>query len=214
MKEQRFTPRGLAVEIREDGGPRQIRGVAAVFYDGTPTTEYKLWANTYERIMPGAFDRAVEEGDDVRALFNHDSNFLLGRTKAKTLELSVEPDGLHYSVSPGASSVHRDVEEMILRGDLDGSSFGFQIEDERWLQEEEDEIREINSVRLFDVSPVTFPAYDATSVGFRAFGDVSEAKASRDRAKRETLGRIRERRQLDAESRDRILRIITYGMAP
>ena len=93
---------GLAekVELREDENkkPAGITGYAAVFYDGTPNTEYELCDGLRERIMPGAFDRAMSEGHDVRGLFNHDANMLLGRTTSGTCRLSVDSRGLKYDI--------------------------------------------------------------------------------------------------------------------
>lgn len=171
----------VVVESRADGEPAAIRGVAAVFYDGSPETEYQLWSDCYERIAPGAFDRALKESDDCRALFNHDANFLLGRTKSKTLTLSVSPKGLEYSTSPADTSVYRDVVEHVSRGDVDGSSFSFSIESEQWDYDaaRKCDVRTILSVRtLYDVGPVVYPAYEGTTAAARSAGGVEEARAS------------------------------------
>lgn len=171
--ERRVIDRGLTnvrVESRDDGAP-VITGYAAVYYDGTPGTEYEAFGMR-ERIMPGAFDDALS--DDVRALFNHDSNHVLGRSTSGTLRLSVDARGLVYEVTPptGASGLIESIE----RGDISGSSFAFQVVDQEWRTEDEDDIREIHAVRLFDVGPVTYPAYEGTSTGVRALGDTTEAE--------------------------------------
>lgn len=167
-----------------DGEQKRIVGVASVFYDGTPDTEYKLWSDVYERIASTAFDRALREGD-VRGLFNHDSNQLLGRFRAaapdaSTLRIWKEPDGLHYSIEPSASQTFRDVADMLDRGDLDGSSFQFFVRSEEITRDTERDliIRTITDVELLDVGPVTFPAYSATSSGLRS----AENEAERIRA--------------------------------
>jgi hypothetical protein len=165
--ERRYTPQVVAVESRADDQPSQIAGYAAVYYDGTPETEFVLWEGAVERIMPGAFDRAIRE-DDVRGLFNHDPNQVLGRTAANTLTLSSDATGLRYVDDVPDTGVGRDVSASIERGDVTGSSFSFTITDVEWRVEDEIEIREIRGVRVYDVGPVTFAAYEATSAGIRA----------------------------------------------
>lgn len=155
------------VRIAEDGDERKIVGYASVFYDGTPDTEYQLWEDYVERIMPGSFDRALADKDDVRGLFNHDPDNLLGRTSAGTMTLAVDKRGLSYEIEPGDTTMARDVVEHIKRGDVDGSSFAFRVTDEDIRKENDVYIREISGVQLFDVGPVTYPAYTATTSGYR-----------------------------------------------
>lgn len=170
----------LGVEER-DGKPSKIVGYAARFYNGEPGTQFQLYTNVYERIMPGAFTKALERGDDTRALFNHDPNLLLGRTVAGTLELEQTTRGLRYRITPNTDTqVTRDVLSHIARGDVSGSSFAFTIDEESWRREGDIEVREIRSLKLYDVSPVTYPAYSATSVGVRAEADNQEWRGSYD----------------------------------
>jgi HK97 family phage prohead protease len=171
------------VELREnrDGAPT-IRGYAAKFYRASDLgTEYELWKGARERIMPGAFDKALK-GDDVRGLFNHDPNMLLGRSKAGTLKLEVDEVGLRYEIQPADTSVYKDVVEYLRRGDVDGSSFQFSVPQggEEWRMEGGSEIRELREVKLFDVGPVVFPAYSAATSGVRSMEDCDEAKERRD----------------------------------
>jgi len=168
--ERRYSPGRLArvktTTSRATSGGAAISGHAAVFYDGTPNTEYEYF-DIRERIMPGAFDRAIEEKDDARALLNHDPNQLLGRVSAGTLRLSTDFKGLRFAVSPDPElEVTRSVLSWIKRGELTGCSFAFSIPEggERWKTEGKQQVREILSVRLFDVGPVTYPAYEATNV--------------------------------------------------
>lgn len=155
------------VEVREkDGGGVVIRGLAAVFN--------KLSDNLggfREIIKPSAF--AETDMVDVRALFNHDSNFVLGRTVADTLSLEVTDRGLEYEVDMPATQTIRDlVLEPIKRGDVSQSSFGFIVArgGDEWDEDENGVIiRTISKFRqLFDVSPVTFPAYPDTTVASRS----------------------------------------------
>lgn len=129
--------------------------------------------------MPGAFDEAIKK-DDVRALFNHDPSAVLGRNKAGTLRLSVDDVGLRYEVTPANTSIYKDVVEHLKRGDVDGSSFQFRTIEDKWTREGNSEIRELRKVQLFDVGPVSFPAYEGASSGVRSDEDAQDAKRSRD----------------------------------
>lgn len=158
--------RSSAAKIRAEGAEKPtLIGYAARFYDPSDAgTEYWLWENQLvERIMPGAFDRAVKE-DDVLALFNHNEDAVLGRTESKTLRLSVDKMGLKYEISPPDTQVGRDVTELVRRGDLGGSSFAFIPSDITNRIEDGVEVVEIRGVKLYDVSVVGRPAYAATSV--------------------------------------------------
>ena len=154
---------------------RIVSGYAACFYrEDDPGTEYQLWDDTVEHIMPGAFDRALTEKDDVRALFNHDSNLLLGRVSAGTCRVWTDDVGLAYEVRlPEKCSYADDLIACLKRGDVTGSSFGFLITDEAWRELKDPKgnlrfIREILAVRLYDISPVVFPAYPGTTAGLRS----------------------------------------------
>lgn len=171
-----------APEIRASGeGPTQVVGYAAVFYrENDPSTEYELWPGVIERVMPGAFDRALGE-DDVRALFNHDPDNLLGRTKSGTTRLSVDTVGLRYEIDLDPKDpLHARVANMLERGDLDGSSFQFSTRTDTWRMDGGKEIRELRDVKLYDVGPVTFPAYEGASSGARS-NDLAETRSSRDK---------------------------------
>jgi HK97 family phage prohead protease len=169
---------GRKVEVRADEGkPKVIYGYAAVYYDGDAKTEYELWDDMVERILPGAFDRAIRE-DDVRGLFNHDPSEILGRMSAKTMRLAADNTGLSYEIDlPGTAEAER-VAEAVRRGDVTGSSFSFAPIVESWRQEENKLIRIIEEVRLYDVGPVTFPAYEATTSGTRAGRNVADMRSA------------------------------------
>lgn len=194
------------VECRGDtAGNATVEGYAAVFYDGTPDTQFELWDGAVERVMPQAFDRALVDNDDARALFNHDPNQLLGRRSADTLKLSKDGSGLRYSIVTGDTAVARDVVQHIRRGDLQGSSFAFRVLKQEWREEKLDdghhlEIREILDVELFDVGPVTFPAYEATTTDVRSADGVAEARSEHDRW---VAGVAARRRSVEIEARAR-----------
>lgn len=163
-------------QAREADGGKRITGYAAVFYRAdNPDTEYELWPGVFERIMPGAFDKIAD--DDVRALRNHDPNLLLGRTKSKSLTLSVDDVGLVFDIAPKDTATYRDTVTDLESGDLDGSSFSFVVRGENWKKEDGKEIRMITDAQVFDVGPVTFPAYTGTSADARCM----EARDSRDK---------------------------------
>lgn len=197
--DRRYTVLPAAVaklEARAEGDDKEypnISGYAAVFYDATdPGTQYDFWGDgTYlERIMPGAFDRALRE-DDVAALYNHNPDHLLGRSSADpaTLKLSVDKRGLKYWIDPPENQLGKQVTMSIQRGDLKGSSFAFVITDQTIREEQSGEvfIREITGVELWDVGPVTYPAYSGTTTGLS------------ERCKRE-LAEFRSRRGFDGKS--------------
>ena len=154
---------------REDGKSPMIVGYAAVFYrEGQPGTEYELWEGYVERIMPGAFDRALSEKHDARGTFNHDRNLVLGRTKSGTARLSIDDIGLRYEIDSNPKDPdHVGVMEKLNRRDVDGSSFGF-IERAKLYREVDGVLYvEITDLDLFDFGPVTFPAYEGASSGLR-----------------------------------------------
>ena len=149
---------------QDEKKPKTVSGYAARFFNrDEPGTEFELAPGMVERLHPEAFDAALEREDDVVALFNHDPNFPLGRTTAGTLELSVDAEGLFFETQPPDTQFARDLIVSMERGDINGSSFGFMIEDQRFFDEGDTQVREIRSVRLIDVSPVTYPAYAATT---------------------------------------------------
>jgi HK97 family phage prohead protease len=195
--ERRMTPSGeIKVEKRADGGST-VTGYAAVFYrDGDPGTEYRLGPDVVERIAPTAFQRALQEKHDARALFNHDPNMLLGRASAGTLRLSVDQRGLRYEIDIPDTNVGKDVATSIARGDLSGSSFAFRINGkggQRFEKGKEQDVRNILDVDLFDVGPVTYPAYEGTTTGLRS-GECDDALKARDAWAAEQSHLARERR--------------------
>tara|TARA_Y100000310_G_scaffold345430_1_gene464871 strand:- start:7321 stop:7923 length:603 start_codon:yes stop_codon:yes gene_type:complete len=120
-----------------------------------------------ERIAPGAFAATIAS-DDIRALFNHDSNNILGRNTSGTLKLAEDDRGLVMAVDLPDTILARDLAVSIERGDVTGQSFGFRTLSDEWNMEDGEEIRTLKAVRLFDVGPVTFPAYPSTTVATRS----------------------------------------------
>lgn len=159
--ERRF----FQTEIRADGAEQapKLSGYAAVF----DQMSVLLYGQFREQIARGAFAGSL--ADDVRALWNHDTNLPLGRTKAGTLKLDEDAHGLRVEIDPPATQAGRDAVESIRRGDVDQMSFAFDVLEDEWDKNDVGEIvRTLRKVKLYEVSPVTFPAYPQTSVSARA----------------------------------------------
>ena len=151
------------MRIDDDGG---IVGYAAVFNEWSqPLGFFK------ERIRPGAFKKTLEESD-VRALFNHDPNYVLGRNTAGSLDLKEDKQGLRFSINPPATQWANDLQVSVKRGDIDQASFGFEAIKDDWDHKSEPMERELIEVRLFDVSVVTYPAYTQTKVTARSLANM------------------------------------------
>jgi uncharacterized protein len=156
---------------KEDGQPTKLVGYCAVFNQPADLGYFT------EVIKPGAFTRTLQEGCDVRALFNHDPNYVLGRSKdggkTGTLSLAEDQTGLRFEINMPDTQVARDLMTLVERGDVDQCSFAFCIREQNWnAQTDADgnttEIREILDVDLSDASVVTYPAYPTTSVEARS----------------------------------------------
>ena len=147
--------------IADDGDGERIEGHAAVFNQDTPIMFFT------ERIRPGAFKKTLREGD-IRALYNHDPNLVLGRNKAGTLKLKEDEEGLATVIKPPNTTYAADLKEVMRRGDVDQMSFGFETVKEEWDESNPNmPVRMLVEVKLWDVSVVTFPAYPQTSAAVR-----------------------------------------------
>ena len=156
--------RTVATEFatREDGDAPHISGYFAVF-----DSNYEIAPGMSESIAPGAFSRTL--ADDVRALINHDTTLVLGRTKAHTLSLTEDARGLwgDVQINPNDQDA-MNLYERVKRGDVDQCSFGFEIVREDTEVHDDGSIHwTIREVKLFEVSACTFPAYEATNISAR-----------------------------------------------
>lgn len=164
----------VELRVTEVDGKKKIRGYAAVF---NRKSEVLWWFR--EVIKPGAFTRALEKSD-IRALVDHDPSRILaryipGRT-SNTLSVREDSTGLFYEIEPPDTSVGRDILVSIERGDVTGSSFAFTVRTDKWRMDDGEQLREIEEVdEIFDVSPVTYPAYPDTSVGIRSLDQLTDA---------------------------------------
>lgn len=160
------------VEVRAGSeGDRTIEGYAFKY-----NRESKNLGGFNEVILPGSLDEA--DLDDVVGLFNHRMDNILGRNTSGTLELENDEVGLKYRINVANTSVGNDVLELVKRGDVSGSSFAFSLAPEGETWEERANalpLRKIKSFqRIYDVSPVTDPAYADTSVAKRGFEKFTE----------------------------------------
>ena len=161
-------------EIKAAAESRTVEGYASVFNSMSEDLGFR------EIILPGAFSDVLD--NDVRALYNHDSNYLLARTTSGTLELKEDEKGLYYRFEMPNTSYGNDMLELFRRGDLTQSSFGFTVEKDSWRMKDGQQVRYIERVgSLFDVSPVVFPAYSQASSGLRSAEPNGEGEAEEAR---------------------------------
>ena len=150
-------------ETREENDERIIEGYFAVF-----NSNYEIGPGMSESVAPGAFKNTLS--GDIRALVNHDSTLVLGRNTAKTLELSEDERGLwgRIRINPNDSDAVN-LYERVKRGYVSQCSFGFDILDEETEFREDGGVHwTIREVKLYEVSCVTFPAYESTNIDARS----------------------------------------------
>lgn len=164
MKEKQIERRFVQTsEIRAEEDGNKLVGYAAVFNSPAQI------GNSWEVIRKGAFTKTIQESD-IRALWNHDSNYVLGRVKADTLSLLEDDHGLKVEIILPNTQIANDLRESVRRGDISQMSFGFYVVKQNWTTMPDDNtqtLREILECQLFDVSPVTYPAYEDTEINLR-----------------------------------------------
>ncbi len=185
----------VATELRTiDGGngKRKIEGYAAVFNEMSEDI-----GGFQEKIADGAFASTIQN-DDIRALWNHNADYPLGRNKAGTLTLEEDNKGLRFVIDPPDTQYSRDLIVSIDRGDVDQMSFGFRTIKDHWEMNGAKVVRTLIEVKLYDVSPVTYPAYPQTSAAVRSkleeftqADQVAMQEASRKAAQVRNLNRKR-----------------------
>jgi HK97 family phage prohead protease len=185
MKQERRTFTGT-VHTRADGEgmPKEIGGIAAVVNSATDLGYFE------EVILPGAFDYALSKEYDIRCLFNHEAELILGRTKADTCKVFVNADGnLEYTWVPDYENpTHMSVVRSIMRGDITQSSFAFTIKEQMWSESTKYGTMGKRTIKvideLFDVSPVTYPAYEETEADARSAMAMRDQEREIEEAKR------------------------------
>lgn len=162
MGDRRMRTVGTDFKTRDENGEMFIEGYFAVF-----NSKYDIAPGMSESIAPGAFTSSM--ANDVRALTNHDTTLVLGRTKVNTLELRQDDRGLwgRVRINPkDADAVN--TYERVSRGDVDQCSFGFDIKEEDTEYSDNGDVHwTIRDIELYEVSVCTFPAYEETSVKAR-----------------------------------------------
>jgi HK97 family phage prohead protease len=185
MKQEKRTFTGTVI-ARADGEnmPKEIGGIAAVINSVTDLGYFE------EVINAGAFDYALSKEYDIRCLFNHEAELILGRTKADTCKVFVNGDGnLEYTWVPDYENpTHMSVVRSIMRGDITQSSFAFTIKEQSWTTSEKYGNmgkRVITVIEdLYDVSPVTYPAYADTEADARSIAAMRDEEQEIEAAKR------------------------------
>lgn len=160
-----------AQKANADDAPK-LAGYAALFNSASDDL-----GGFTEIITPGAFKDAIPRSD-IRALFNHDPNYVLGRNKAGTLTVSEDTRGLAMEATPPDVQWVRDLLVSVERGDIDQMSFGFRVAKggDEWLYTDDAVTRTITKIEeLFDVAVVTYPAYPDTDVAVRSLAQWKEA---------------------------------------
>jgi|SRR5688572_8118829 len=163
-KERRFFSSKVSFEERDGTKDENvIEGYAAVF--NKDSEDFGGWL---ERIAPGAFDEVLN--DDAVALFNHDHNHVIGRNGVN-VKLTQDSTGLKYRIKLPNTTLANDLRQLIKDEIISQSSFAFTVRTQEWEHnKDKPSIRTIRKVeRLYDVSPVTYPAYPDTTVGTRSY---------------------------------------------
>lgn len=156
-------------------GKKMLVGYGSV--TGQRTTIRGWFDEWDEEVAPGAWAKSISEGD-IRSMFNHDTNWLLGRTKSGTLRLEEDDDGLLYETDINADDTNAlSVYAKVERGDVDGSSVWFRVIRQEWTEPTDDNglersLRRILEAELFETGPVVFPAFEQTTVTARSLGIV------------------------------------------
>lgn len=183
------------VEMRSDS--QYFGGLGALYYDGTPATEAKLWEGMIERFYPGTFDEFLKSQDDCFCSFDHDIDALLARRSSGSLTIESVAKGLEYRAKYDASDPdHQRVFSKIKRGDVRGSSIIFRVlpEGDDFSMEKGAYIRHIRKAWLMDIGPTHKPVYDGTT-----------AEPRSDRSEQRTVGTTAQRQELIARARQLLL---------
>ena len=181
-----------------DGKDTVIEGYASVF---------DSWSEELGGVMPfrekvckGAFSESIAN-DDIRALFNHNPDKILGRNKAGTLELKEDDKGLYVSIKPPNARWAKDLMQSIKRGDVDSMSFGFSVVLDKWYSDSEGcDVRELIKVKLYDVSPVTFAAYPATECDVRSVYNIRQSQLAKEAEQAQKEAKAKAERQSKIDS--------------
>lgn len=177
-----------AIEVRaaEIDDKKTITGYAAK-YNAESKTLRDWWGDEFvEVIADGAFDETLRS-NTIKALYNHNTDHVIGSTKSGTLRLESDDVGLRFEIDLPNTQVGNDLYESVKRGDIDGNSFGFRVNKDKWSDFEKDGKkimkRTLLEIDLFEISPTAFPAYEDTEVDCRSLEQYRSAKPLRQKNK-------------------------------
>lgn len=178
-------------EVRADDGAMVARGYAALF-----NSEADIGGYFREVIAPGAFSETLKN-DDIRALIDHDTGRVIGRSSAGTLRLKEDDKGLSVEIDLPDTTDGRDLAVQLERGDISGMSFGFIVRHDEWDETSDPPTRTIHAVDLREVSAVAFPAYGDTEIALRSLENAREngRKVNADKARKSWSARKAEMEQ-------------------
>ena len=178
------------LEVRKsDDGTVTLRGYAAVFDKLSDDL-----GGFREIIKRGAFDASLKGDSEIKALWGHNSDYVIGSRNNGTLKLKEDKNGLAIEIEPPESGFLRDLVAPVERGDVDKMSFGFRVRAGGSQWDEDDNgniIRTLTNVRLFEVSPVAFPAYPDTTIAKRSLQEWLDERENDEPAFNATLARMR-----------------------
>lgn len=169
------------IEARTDGEGKTkgLTGYAAKFNEESkPLRDW--WGDEFvEIIAPGAFSDSLKN-NTIKALYNHNPDYVLGSTKSGTLRLEEDEVGLRFDLDLPNTQIANDLYESVKRGDIDGVSFGFRVKKDKWTEVKIDDgwktIRTLLEIDLIEISPTPFPAYEQTEVDCRSLAKMKEQK--------------------------------------
>lgn len=176
----------MEVRSDEEGNAKGLSGYAAKFNEeSVPLRDW--WGDTFvEVISPGAFTKSLET-NTVKALYNHNSDYVLGSTKSGTLTVGEDDIGLRFDLDLPNTQIANDLYEGVKRGDIDGVSFGFRVKEDKWSEVKLDDgyktIRTLREIELIEISPTPFPAYEQTEVDCRSLEKLRKQKVDTEKEK-------------------------------
>lgn len=162
---RKFIATDLETRTEENSSEKTISGYINKF------NTRSQYMGFYEEVANGAFDKTLADGHNIYAMYNHNSDMILGSTRSGSLKLNVDNIGLHFElkINPNISYAS-DIAELVKSGDLEGCSFGFWVTDDEWTYTEDKvDLRIIKEVELIEVTITPFPAYLDSEASCRSF---------------------------------------------
>jgi uncharacterized protein len=194
-KEPEIRVNATDIEIRAEGDGMTFTGYAAVF--NSPSEDL---GGFIEYVAPGAFKRSLQSRNEIKLLWNHDSGEPLASVRGGSMQLVEDERGLKVTATLPQTSRGRDVAELLRTKVIDSMSFGFNVIKDTWSRD--GQTRTLESVRLFEVSVVSFPAYAATTATVRSAPSINPDELA------EALLKLESGEELDTKSADLISDVV------